>query len=129
MNTPLKNSMTKEAIRILQLQLEHRKIQPWSPNMVFTAGIGEVDTLIASYQNIRGILDRLVMCDTATELGQIITGKAALDAAREYINLRKAECQVISGEPDKYAAHYQHCALRRRGDFCTCSQVDGEAKS
>jgi hypothetical protein len=46
---------------------------------------------INGYDHIRNILDRLVMCDSATELGQLITGRAALDAAREYITLRKAE--------------------------------------
>jgi hypothetical protein len=51
---------------------------------------------INGYDHVRNILDRLVMCDTATELGQIITGKAALDAAREYIALRKAERNQLS---------------------------------
>ena len=45
----------------------------------------------ADYDVVRGILDRLVACDTSTELGQIITGKAAVQAAREYVALRKAE--------------------------------------
>jgi len=45
----------------------------------------EIERLRAKTVMLRGILDRLVMCDTSTELGQIITGKAAVEAAREYV--------------------------------------------
>jgi hypothetical protein len=52
-----------------------------------------VRTVVLSedYDVVRGILDRLVSCDTSTEIGKIITGKAAVLAAKEYVALRKSE--------------------------------------
>jgi hypothetical protein len=47
--------------------------------------------LSEDYDVVRGILDRLVSCDNSTEIGKLITGKAAVEAAAEYVTLRKAE--------------------------------------
>jgi hypothetical protein len=50
----------------------------------------EIERLTRQNTILRGILDRLVCCDTSSEIGQIITGKAAVDAARDYVRERKA---------------------------------------
>jgi hypothetical protein len=48
-----------EAIRTLRLKLECRKERIWSPGMVFSAEIGEVETLITDIERLRAYLNAI----------------------------------------------------------------------
>lgn len=66
-------------------------------------------------RRLRGILDRLVCYDTSTEIGQIITGKAAVDAARDYI-LEKLK--IVELDQNSDCVHPDGIAVGTNQEWC-----------
>ena len=81
-----------EAIRTVRLKLEVRKQNIWSPGMVFSAEIQEVETLIAEVERLRSqvadlrdqlTLARLLLLD----ISQNVTDPLMVNPIKEFLSV------------------------------------------